>query len=136
VGRSKKLPKLRVSSAGRILSRSRNGPSILINHQEQGSGVRDGDRRLSGYGERSENHQGNTDGDRLDDFKKKVLAECTDPNGDLAAALDVIIWRVNRAGKNVTSPKYLEVSLERFDFKNGQDREDWMAAKRGRLGDR
>jgi hypothetical protein len=142
-GRSKKTPKLRVSSAGRnekkpsagrFLSQHKNRPINSHNPPDAGSSGPVGDRRLSGYGERSENHQGNTNGDRLDDLKKKVLAECTDPNGDLATALDVIIERVKRAGINVTSAKYLEVALQRFDFQTGQDREDWMAASRGRIG--
>jgi hypothetical protein len=71
-------------------------------------------------------------GDRLDDFKKIVLAKCKDPDGILPTALDIIIERARRSGINVTSPKYLEVALDRFNFHEGQDREDWMAASRGR----
>jgi hypothetical protein len=84
--------------------------------------------------ENSEHESSN--GDRLDDFKKKVLAKCEDPNGQLAVALDVIVERVRRSGINVTSQKYLEAALHRFDFQGGQDREDWMVANRGRAGDR
>jgi hypothetical protein len=72
--------------------------------------------------------------DRLDDFKEQVLAKCTDPKGQLAIALDVIVDRARRSGTNVTSSKYLEIALQRFDFQEGQDREDWMAASRGRIG--
>jgi hypothetical protein len=71
-------------------------------------------------------------GDRLDDFKKIVLAKCKDPDGMLSIALDVIVERTRRSGINVTSPKYLEVALDRFNFQEGQDREDWTALSRGR----
>ena len=74
-----------------------------------------------------------SNGDRLDDFKKIVLAKCKDPDGMLSIALDVIVERTRRSGINVTSPKYLEVALDRFNFHEGQDREDWTAASRGRL---
>jgi hypothetical protein len=84
--------------------------------------------------ENSEGHSPNVD--RLDDFKKKVLAKCKDRDDVLATALDVIIERVRRSGINVTGPNYLEVALNRFDFQGGQDREDWMAASRGRAGDK
>jgi hypothetical protein len=88
----------------------------------------------------TENHQRSADdfsnGDRLDDFKKKVLAKCKDPNGQLATALDVIVERVMRAGVPITSPNYLEAALQRFDFQRGQDREDWMVASKGRIGER
>ena len=73
-------------------------------------------------------------GDRLDDFKKTVLAKCKDPDGMLSIALDVIVERTRRRGINVASPKYLEVALDRFNFHEGQDREDWTAASRGRAG--
>ena len=70
----------------------------------------------------------------LDDYKKIVLAKCKDPDGILSTALDVIIDRATRSGINVASPNYLEVALDRFNFEEGQDREDWMAASRGRAG--
>ena len=70
-------------------------------------------------------------GDRLDDYKKIVLAKCKDPDGILSTALDIIIERARRSGINVTSPKYLEVALDRFNFQEGQDHEDWMQRQRG-----
>jgi hypothetical protein len=79
----------------------------------------------------------NSDGDRLDDFKQIVLAKCKDDSDcTLSTALDIIIDRARRSGVNVTSPKYLEVALDRFNFHEGQDREDWMNARRGTVGDR
>jgi len=75
-----------------------------------------------------------SNGDRLDDFKKIVLAKCKDPDGMLSIALDVIVERTRRSGINVTSPKYLEVALDRFNFREGQDREEWTAASRGKAG--
>jgi hypothetical protein len=72
-----------------------------------------------------------SNGDRLDDFKKIVLAKCKDDSdGNLSTALDIIIDRARRSGINVTSAKYLEVALCRFNFLEGQDREDWMNARR------
>ncbi len=70
-------------------------------------------------------------GDRLDDFKKIVLAKCKDPDGMLSTALDIIIERARRSGVNVSSPKYLEAALDRFNFQEGQDHEDWMQRSRG-----
>jgi len=66
----------------------------------------------------------------LDDFKKIVLAKSKDPDGILSTALDIIIDRARRSGINVTSPKYLEVALDRFNFQDGQDREDLMQRQR------
>ena len=74
-----------------------------------------------------------SNGDRLDDFKKLVLTKSKDnSDGTLSTVLDIIIERARRSGINVTSPKYLEVALDRFNFHEGQDREDWMAASRGK----
>lgn len=39
-----------------------------------------------------------SNGDRLDDFKKIVLAKCKDPDGVLSIALDVIVERIRRSG--------------------------------------
>lgn len=66
----------------------------------------------------------------LDDFKKIVLAKCKDSDGIVSTALDIIIERALRSGINVTSPKYLEVALDRFNFYGGQDREDLMQRER------
>lgn len=66
----------------------------------------------------------------LDDFKKIVLAKCKDQDGILSSALDIIIERARRSRINVTSPKYLEVALNRFNFHEGQDREDLMQRER------
>jgi len=66
----------------------------------------------------------------LDDFKKIVLAKCKDPDGIVSTALDIIIERAQRSGTNITSPKYLEVALDRFNFQEGQDREDLMQRER------
>ena len=70
--------------------------------------------------------------DRLDDFKKIVLAKCKDDSEDtLSTALDIIIERALQSGVTVSSPKYLEVALERFDFQAGaQDREELMRRRR------
>ncbi len=70
-------------------------------------------------------------GDRLDDYKEIVLAKCKDPDGILSTALEIIVERARRSGINVTSPKYLEVALDRFNFQEGQDHEDWMQRQRG-----
>ena len=67
---------------------------------------------------------------------KNVLAESKDPDGILSAALDVIIDSARRSGINVSIRRYLDVALERFDFHGGQDKEDLMAALRGRVGRR
>jgi len=79
----------------------------------------------------------NSHGDRLDDFKKIVLAKCKDDSdGTLSTVLDIIIDRARRSGTNISSPNYLEAALDRFDFDGGQDREDWMAASRGKVLDK
>jgi hypothetical protein len=91
------------------------------------------DLRALSESERANRYERNSYGDRLDDFRREVLAKCEDPEGIFAVALDVIVWRVRQSGINVTSPKYLETALKRFDFDGGQDREDWMASVRGRL---
>lgn len=77
-----------------------------------------------------------SNGDRLDDFKKRVLAKIEGPNSAIEIALDVIVGRIRRGGINVTSEKYLEAALNKFDFEEGQDREDWMSTKRGRAAAR
>jgi hypothetical protein len=105
-----------------------------VTQRVEGKFKRKGKSSLRNAAEPTDDHGLN--GDRLDDFKKRVLAKCEDPAGDLAIALDVIVERVRRSGVNVTSQKYLEVALERFDFQAGQDREDWMAASRGRTAGR
>lgn len=61
-----------------------------------------------------------------DDFKKIVLGKCEGPTGDVEIALDIIIERARQSGINITSPKYLEVALGRFNFQEGQDREELM----------
>jgi hypothetical protein len=65
-----------------------------------------------------------------DDFKKIVLAKCEDSNGDVSIALNIIIERARRSGINIASPKYLEVALDRFNFQEGQDREELMQRRR------
>jgi hypothetical protein len=66
----------------------------------------------------------------LDDFKKIVLAKCKDPHGILSTAIDIIIERARRSGVNVSTPKYLEAALGRFNFEEGQDREELMQGQR------
>jgi hypothetical protein len=74
----------------------------------------------------------------LDDSKKIVLSKCRgsdgkskDPDGMFSTALDIIIDRARQSGVTVSSPvKYLESALHRFNFKEGQDREDLMQRKR------
>jgi hypothetical protein len=80
----------------------------------------------------AEREKSSSPADRLDDFKKITLAKCKDPDGILSTALDIIIDRARGSGINVTSPRYLETSLKRFNFEEGQDREELMQWRRGR----
>lgn len=74
-----------------------------------------------------------SDADRFDDYKKIILAKCKDDSqGTLSTALDIIIDRARQSGVNPSSPNYLEAALDRFNFREGEDREQWMAARRGR----
>jgi hypothetical protein len=69
---------------------------------------------------------------RVESLKAKVLAKCQGPVEDVAIALDVIIDRAERSGSDINSAHYLEVSLDKFNFQGGQDREDLMNARRKR----
>lgn len=122
-----------------------NTPTVTLEGSNRdspvtGRGLKDDDRRGKSSSSREaigDSKLCSPNDDRLDDYKKIVLAKCKDDSdGTLSTALDIIIERARRSGVNVSSPKYLETALERFNFQEGQDREDWMAASRGRARDR
>ena len=101
----------------------RHPPYFTVFTVTDGAGKSSRSRTLVENSERRESY----DGDRLDDFKKRSWPILKDPNSAIEIALDVIVGRIRRGGINVTSEKYLEAALNKFDFEEGQDREDWMS---------
>jgi uncharacterized protein YdaU (DUF1376 family) len=60
----------------------------------------------------------------LDDLKKSFLSKCEDPQGVVAAAIEVICARAAESGVTIHSEAYLLKATEEFDFAGGQDKED------------
>jgi hypothetical protein len=71
-------------------------------------------------------------GARVDDLKRSYLSKCQDPQGIIAAIVEIICERAEKSGIAIKTERYIEISVESFDTQNGQDREDLQQFMRRR----
>jgi uncharacterized protein YdaU (DUF1376 family) len=61
---------------------------------------------------------------KLDDLKKSFLSKCRDPDGIIAATVEIVCARAEKSGVRIQSEAYIAKAVESFDFTVGQDKEE------------
>ena len=60
----------------------------------------------------------------IDDLKKSYLAKCHDPEGVIAAIVEIVCLRAERSGIKIQSEAYIAKAAESFSADLGQDKEE------------
>jgi hypothetical protein len=68
--------------------------------------------------------EGEKSSPRLDDLKKSFLAKCQDPQGIIAAIVEIVCERAAKSGVKIRTEKYIQKAVESFDTESGQDKEE------------
>jgi hypothetical protein len=61
---------------------------------------------------------------RLDDLKHSYLAKCQDPEGMIAAIVEIVCERATKSGVKIRTEAYIQKAVESFDTQVWQDREE------------
>jgi uncharacterized protein YdaU (DUF1376 family) len=120
----------RVSGRKGGLKRQAIAKQSLGEHSSENQASQTPDSRLqtldSSNGDSSQDHvflQSSSE-KRIDDFKKSYLSKCADPQGLIAAIVEIICERAILCGTDMKSEAYIARAVENFDTHGGQDKED------------